>query len=199
MMMMMMWVCWHSSYIPSYALGRGTRWYQETNLCLRSKVSSTWALTDLSISPPWRRDRQVILGKASSTGPLQTTRNKPLPARQIIFNHNRTFVLAFQPPSPLPVFPLILTPPGSAPTSYHHQWLHMNLIWPSSHLTHLTATERTRDPPQSLLVFLRDGNQTHLGLLTSVPVSESQPMFVLIPASSPGPGSQSFDPVNIEF
>ena len=58
-------------------------------------------------------------------------------------------------------------------------------------------------PPQrwreTLLVFLRDGNQKHLCLLTSVPVSESQPMFVLIPASSTGPGSQSFDPVNIEF
>ena len=189
-MMMMMWVCWHSSYIPSYAPGRGTRWYQETNLCLRSKASSIWALTDLSISPPWRRDRQVILGKASSTGPLQTTRNKPLPARQIIFNHNRTFVLAFQPP------PRLSPPP---PPTSHHQWLHVNLIWPSSHLTHLTATEMTRDPPQTLLVFLRDGNQIHLGLLTSVPVSESQPMFVLIPASSIGPGSQSFDPVNIEF
>ena len=95
--------------------------------------------------------------------------------------------------TPLPAFPLLL-PPTS-----HHQWLHVNLIWPSSHLTHLTATEMTRDPPQTLLVFLRDGNQIHLGLLTSVPVSESQPMFVLIPASSVGPGSQSFDPVNIEF
>ena len=114
-MMMMMWVCWHSSYIPSYAPGRGTRWYQETNLCLRSKVSSIWALTDLSISPPWRRDRQVILGKASSIGPLQTTRNKPLPARQIIFNHNRTFVLAFQPPPRLSPPPPPHQPPPMTP------------------------------------------------------------------------------------
>lgn len=124
MMMMMMWVCRHSSYIPST---RGTRWYQETNLCLRSKASSIRALTDLSIFPPWTTDSQVILDKASSTGPLLTTRNKPLPARQTIFNHNRTFVLAFHPPHlpPAPYITWILSP-----TTNDFTWTWSDLLSP---------------------------------------------------------------------
>jgi len=127
-MMMMMWVCWHSSYIPSYALGRGTRWYQETNLCLRSKASSTMGpYAPLSIFPPGRRDSQA---RRAPLGPCREHGAKHIPARQIIFNHNRTFVLVLQPPTSYNTTPWIL-PPAQSPC----QSLHMNLIWPPADLT----------------------------------------------------------------
>jgi len=115
-------------------MGRGTRWYQETNLCLRSKASSTMGpYTSLSIFPPWRRDSQVIQARRAPLGPCREHGAKHIPARQIIFNHNRTFVLALQPPHLLQHNTLD-HPPSPQPQS-SCQSLHMNLIWPPADLT----------------------------------------------------------------
>jgi len=61
-------------------------WYEETNLCLRSKASSVWALTDHH----WRvrRARRALWALAKHQHGAAS------PARQITLLHNWTFVLA---------------------------------------------------------------------------------------------------------
>jgi len=138
--------------------------------------------------PTLETDSQVILDKASSTGPLLTTRNKPLPARQTIFNHNRTFVLAFDPPHlpPAPYITWILSP---TPMTSHE--LH---IWPP-----LTSqlTSRWRERSGGLLLFLwyLRCEMVTWGLLTSVAVSES---LSWDPWAHLGRAAKKAHPVNIE-
>jgi len=131
--------------------------------------------------PTVETDSQVILDKASSTGPLQTTRNKTAPCQANYLQPQSDFCFSVSTPHPPSAnyISWILSPP--TPMTSHE--LELTSLSP---LTYLTS----RDDVCAAGV-IRDGN---LGLLTSVAVSEPvcQSLYVLIPASSPGPGSQSF-------
>ena len=147
-------------------MGRGTRWYQETNLCLRSKASSTMGpYTSLSIFPPWRRDSQVIQARRAPLGPCREHGAKHIPARQIIFNHNRTFVLALQPPHLLQHNTLD-PPPSPVPMPITSHELDLTSRWP-----HTWPPESCRQP-SFVPVSSWDGNLTIMGHLTSLPVSD---------------------------
>ena len=133
--------------------------------------------------PTVETDRQVILDKASSTGPLLTTRNKTTPCQANYLQPHSDFCFSISTPHlPTPTV-LYITWILSPPT---HQWLHMNLSWPPSHLT--PDLQRDDEWPAGLF---RDGN---LGLLTSVAVSEpvSQSISACLETRELiGPGSQS--------
>jgi len=135
--------------------------------------------------PTVETDSQVILDKASSTGPLLTTRIKPLPTpRQAnVLQPQSDFCFSISSPHlpPAPYITWILSPHTNDFT-----WTWFDLLSP--HTSDLTS--RWGEPRAALPLFLftRDGN-FHGLLLTSVqwvPVSRS--VFVLRPASSPRAG-----------
>lgn len=137
--------------------------------------------------PTVETDRQVILDKASSTGPLLTTRNEITPCQANYLQPQSDFCFSISTPLPPTAHytTWILSPHTPDTNDFTWTWVDLPL---TSHLT----PDLQRDDEIAAGLFWDDGN---LGLLTSVAVSEpvslSQSVHVLIPASSTGPGSQS--------